>query len=389
MTHAKHGKIFAVYDMSSSSVAGAHVLTKQHDGISQAVLLASSRSNAPLQEDIDMQRFVDEACKHLQEVITVVRKADVHHPTYIQVTLASPWYTSQTRTISYQKDAPFTCTQNLVDSLIDDEIKHVLTNEDGSFGAFGKESVIVEKQLSGIRLNGYHTVAPFGKKATTLELFLTITIAPKPILERFKDTLKRAYGTRNIGFTTSPFTTYVVMRDIKPIEQECMIIDVGEEVTDIAFIKRGIMLYQHSFPVGTYGLYRALAGQGASTTRESMAMLESYRLGKLSKAAAKSTETAIAAFATHWQSWFHQVLDNGQYGFCMPEHCVVTADPRFESLFITTIKTDAFIQHNCSRTNLQVTFMNEEVLGAAVRTTDQTSPDMALATTALFVERLL
>ncbi len=387
MTSSKQGNVFAVYDMSSSSVAGGHVLATH--GTNNTVFLAAARKNAPLQEDMDMQRFVEDTCKQLHEVITTIRKQDLHQPSYIQVTLASPWYTSQTRTISYQKELPFTCTQSLVDSLIDAEIKHILANEEGSFGAFGKESIIVEKQLSGITLNGYATTAPFGKEATTLELYLTITIAPKPILDRFKDVIKREYGTRRIGFTTSPFTTFVVMRDRMDTNEDCVVIDVGEEVTDVAFIKGGIMRYQHSFPVGTYGLYRALADETTSTTAESMALLESYRLGKLSAHAKAKVAGAIQAFQTKWQTWFRQILDTGEYGFVMPSSCIVTADPRFESLLVTAVKNDAFIKHATARAPMTVMFMDQGTFDTHVLPAEGMPIDIPLATSALFVEQVL
>ncbi len=381
------GKVFAVYDMSSSSVAGAHVLaTHAKEPIA---VLAQARSDAALQEDMDMQRFVEETLKHLDGVIARVKKADMHHPSYIQVVLASPWYTSQTRTIVYKKDTPFVCTKKMVDMLIADDMVHMLKEEQGAFGSFGNESVVVEKQLSKIMLNGYHTDHPFGKKAKVLEIFLTVTIAPKPILDRFTDVLKRAYGVRTIAFTTSPFTTFIMMRDLNPATEDCVVIDVGEEVSDVAFVKKGVVLYQHSFPVGTFGLYRALSGKTSNTARESMTLLESYRLGKLTPAASKSIETAIASFRTHWQSWFHQVLDNGQYGFCIPEHCVIVADPRFEALFTELLSTDAFLKHNCSHATVTVTFVSEAFLSHKVRTVDHVPTDIPLATGALFAQRLL
>lgn len=378
------GNVFAVYDVSSSSVAGAHVLRTAQTPI----ILASVRSDAPLQEEMDMQRFVEEGVKHLTEVVAQVRAKDVHQPSHIQVVLASPWYSSQTRTILYKKDETFMCTQKLVDSLVDTEVARMLKEEEGAFGAFGSQSIVVEKQLSTIKLNGYHTNAPFGKHATTLELFLTITIAPKPVLERFTDVLRRAYGTRDISYTTSPFTTFVVMRDLDPAHDDALIIDVGEEITDVAFIKHGTMLYQHSFPVGTFGLYRAIAQNSTSTAVESMTVLEAYRLGKLSTAAAVSVETAIASFLKEWQKWFHEILESGQYGFCLPSQCVVTADARFQQLFTHILTSDEFLKHNCTAGGGKVVYMNEEMLGAHIRTPDQSALDIPIATAAVYLNRV-
>lgn len=378
------GNVFAVYDVSSSSVAGAHVLRSADT----PVILASFRSDAPLQEEKDMQRFVEEGVKHLTDIVARVRAADVHHPDHIQVVLASPWYSSQTRTIVYKKDAAFVCTQKLVDSLVEAEVSRILKEEEGAFGAFGEQSVVVEKQLSTIKLNGYQTNAPFGKQATTLELFLTITIAPKPVLDRFTDVLRRAYGTRDIAYTTSPFTTFVVMRDLDPSRDEALIIDVGEEISDVAFVKHGTMLYQQSFPVGTFGLYRALAGTSAHTLTESMTMLETYRLGKLSTSAAATVETAIAVFVKEWQKWFHQILEGGHYGFCLPAQCIITADPRFQQLFTQVLMSDDFLKHTCTAGGGRVVYMNEDVLSSQVRAADKSPLDISLATAAVYVQRL-
>lgn len=379
-------KLFAVFDISSSSVAGAHALTRE-DGT--VALLASARIDAPLQEDINIKRFVDDTVKHLESVTTRIHKADAHHPSSIKVVLASPWYSSQTRTVVYKKDTPFLCTQKLVGDLIESEIEHMLKNEEGSFGTLGKESIIVEKQISGITLNGYSTTSPYGKHAQILELYLTVTMAPKPILDRFTDTLRRAYGTRKIAFTTSPVTTFVVLRQLALAPEDCVVIDVGEEVTDVAFIKGDIVLYQHSFPVGTYGLYRAIAGNGKHTGLEAIATLESYRLGKLSQRASKGVETAINTYGTQWQTGFRSVLDGGAYGFCMPSRCLITADPRFESLLTAAIKSDPFIQHSCSYQAVETTFIDESLLEKKVTNSDASALDIPLATTALFVAHTL
>ncbi len=382
---ASNHNLLAVYDISSSSVAGAHVLAKNKER--SVVFLASARNDAPLQEDMDIKRFVEDTIKHLEKIISRVRKADVHHPTFIQIVLASPWYSSQTRTVNYSEEEPFTCTKKLVDSLIEKEIEYILKNEEGSFGVFGTESIIIEKQLSQIKLNGYETNTPYGKKAVTLELFLTITVAPKEIIERFSDTFKRAYGTRAIGYTTSPFATYIVMRDVESIDKECFIIDVGEEVTDVAFIKNSILLYQHSFPVGTYALYRTLADGGTHNVHETTALLESYKQGKLSEGVAESISKGIETYSKQWQDAFRQVVDSGQYGFSLPKTCLITSDPRFEIIFTNIIKTDTFIQS----TQMPVVpiFMKESSFKIPVTAMDNTEIDIPLATASIFAEHLI
>jgi hypothetical protein len=168
-----------------------------------------------------------------------------------------------------------------------------------------------------------------------------------------------------------------------------VIIDVGEEVTDVAFVKCGTMLYQHSFPVGTYELYRALAKQSKLTAAEAVTILESFRMDKLKSTATKSVQKAVISFTEAWQKGFQNVLDLGTYGFCMPHQIVVTADSRFESILTTIITTDPFIRHSCARDSVSMTFLNQTLLGPKIAATMYDSFDIPLATGALFVERLL
>lgn len=381
----EYGVPVAVFDVSSSSVAGAHVLVNPpNDHL--PTIIASARIDSPLQEDLDMQRFVSQTVKNLDAVIGQLHKADVHHPKHIELVLASPWYISQTRTIRYTQETPFVCTKKLFETIVDDEIHAVVTKELERFGTFGSDGMVVEKQVSLIKLNGYPTDHPFGKKATTIEIFLTITVVPKPIIDEFITTLRRGYGTRRVSITTSPYATFVVARDYFHTQHECVVIDVGEEVTDVAFVKDGLFLYQHSFPVGAYGLYRTLMDKGRHTAAEAKAVIEGYRLSKVSASARTKIEKAIAEFSGQWQRALQEILDDGHFGFCLPEVCYITADPRFEGLFPAIIGSDPFIQHTCSRAGVRPVFLNEEQLHSFITSLDQ-ELDVPLATAALFVGR--
>ncbi len=383
----------AVFDISSSSVGGAHALVNKaaHTDIpltEKGVLLAQSRVLAPLQEELNIERFVAEALKGLEAVATTIRKEDVHQPEYIQIVLASPWYTSQTRTITYSKTTPFLCTEKLVHTLVDKEIEYVLANETDRFGSLGTEYTIVEKQLSLVKLNGYVTHAPYGKHAQSIEVYLTVTIAPKKVLEQCTELLRRIYGTRKIGITTSAYATFVSMRSSAATIHESVIVDIGEEVTDVAFIKDELFLYQHSFPVGTYELCRILAAEGNHTTSEAFATLEAYRMQKLSVTAQATVARALATFTATWQKGLQAIIDEGHYGFTLPAVWFVVVDPHFAQLTKTILITDPYLAHRSS-TPILATTITAEVLDGSVRPANDTVLDIPLALGVLFIEQLM
>lgn len=383
----------AVFDISSSSVGGAHALIKKaaHSDISlseKVAVLAQSRALAPLQEELNIERFVAEALKGLETVATAIRKQDVHHPEYIQIVLASPWYTSQTRTILYTKSTPFLCTEKFVHNLVDKEIEYVLTHEKDRFGKLGHEYTIVEKQLSLVKLNGYITHEPYGKRAKSIEIYLTVTIAPKKVLEQCTDLLRRIYGIRQIGITTSAYTTFVSMRSEAAATHESVIVDIGEEVTDVAFVKDELFLYQHSFPFGTYELCRVLATEGKHTTSEAFAVLEAYRMQKLSAKAKAIVDKALAIYASNWQKGLQAVIDEGHYGFTLPSTWFVIVDPHFTQLTKTALMTDPYLAHRAS-SPITATIITPEIFGGSIKVAPDTVLDVPLALGLLFIERMM
>jgi len=379
----------AVFDISSSSVGGAHALIKKGPQTAPTTIsvLAQSRVEAALQEDLNIERFVAETLRSIESVATTIRKEDVHHPEYIQVVLASPWYVSQTRTITYNRETSFVCTEKLVNSLIDKEIAYIIANEKDRFGDLGSEQSIVEKQLSLIKLNGYVTHTPYGKHAKSLELYLTVTIAPKKVLEQFTDLLRRLYGTRKIGITTSAYTTFVATREENTAAQHCVIVDIGEEVTDVAFVKDELFLYQHSFPVGTYELFRAVAKAIDSTSAEAKSALEAYRLQKLSSKRAVLIEKAVHAFVSTWQKGIQSIIDQGHYGLTLPSMWYVVVDPRFEQSIHAALTTDPYLSHRADQ-SLSVSMVTP-LRFPLIKSAPETVLDTPLALALLFIDRLV
>lgn len=378
-----HQSAVALFDISSSSIGGAHgLVTKNHNKVS---ILASTRSFSEFKEELTIERFVEQSIQKLSQAITLLKKADVHQPSHIQVLLASPWFVSQTRTITYSKTTPFTCSEKLIHSLIDKEIAHIIENDMNRFGAMGKDGTIIEKQITAIKLNGYSTGKPFGKKAKTLEIALVVTVAPKQIIQRFTDELRKGYSTKKIHFTTSPYATFVVARDFLGAHEELLVLDIGEEVTDIAFIKDDTFLYQHSFPVGTYAFYRSLVHAGLANSSEAKAVLEIFRQGKLSAAATSNTQKALESFGEIWQKSFRESIANTQ-GLKPPTHSYVICDQRFNIFFADLIKNDDYMNHIGGATNTVILF-NEELLSPFVSNLDQNTFDETLIVGLLFLAR--
>lgn len=380
----------AVFDISSGSVAGAHALVhKSHNQHSMASLLASSRSFTKPKEDLDIKRFVDNTLEQMDAVIAKLHKADNHKPKEIHVLLSSPWFISQTRNIVYSKNSQFVCNQKLIDSLVEKEVAYMIAHDMERFGPMGKEGVIIEKQISQIKLNGYKTRNPFGKKTISLEISLVITISPKQIIDLFKDHLNKGYSGAKIAFSTSSYASFVSLRDFLTSPEELLILDIGEEVTDIAFVKNELFVYQSSFPVGFYELYRKLALNSNSTLEETRALIETFYLGKLSAEMTSNTEKVFEDFRDIWNKELESHIGNNAYSIKLPENIYISSISPFSSFFKKCIEQNEFIKHSSGSSNVIVTILNSSLFSKDISSLDPEEIDDAVCTGTLFASRLL
>lgn len=388
LSRKKSKDFFAVFDISSGSVAGAHIQNrfKLEDKL---LVAACVRSEMLVQEDIKPHVFLNNMISKLDEVINRVQKANSNIPEFTQVILSAPWYFLKMRTITHQKtDGSFVCTKKLVESLVAEHITGIVSELSSKKDLFDQDYIVVEKQLSNIKLNGYAVESPYGKKASSLEFSLIVTLTPKIVFDKITQSIRRAYATRKVGFTTTHFSTLVVLRNIKNME-ESVIIDVGEEITDVSFIKKNTLIFEHSFPLGTFGLYKILSEKKNFHINESIALLESFRLQKLTPTISESIEKIINTFSEDWQKNLRQLIEISEYGFCLPAQIVILGDPRFEILLTQAIESDPFIRYSCAHTKPQVSFVNEALISSDIKNIDETPLDVPVAMAALFVQEIL
>jgi hypothetical protein len=128
--------------------------------------------------------------------------------------------------------------------------------------------------------------------------------------------------------------------------------------------------------------------KGTHTALEARSLLETYRLGKASDTAKKKMEKAISAFSERWQRGFQEILNDGHYGFCLPDLSYIVSDPRFEGVFPVIISTDPFVQHACLKGVARPMFINETSVSPFIKTLDETI-DVPLALAALFTARMM
>ncbi|MBI5005160.1 MAG: hypothetical protein HZC03_00955, partial [Candidatus Lloydbacteria bacterium] len=161
VNHNKN-KFAALLDIGSTSVGGALVdISGQKDGMPPTIVW-SQRKEIPFQNTIDLEYFLQGILNALKIVATAMSAEAKEHPAALFCTLSSPWYLAQTRIAKSSFAKPEIITQKIIDALVDAET--AAFRRAYSPQAPSGAAALLEQKIIQVRLNGYATQKPYGKR---------------------------------------------------------------------------------------------------------------------------------------------------------------------------------------------------------------------------------
>lgn len=241
-------KTVALIDIGSSSIGGGYAtLTK--GGLPR--LHYSTRVPIELHDRemiaLDMLKALGVlGNKLINEGAPVLRKAvGAGKVDAVLASIGSPWQETRVRSEIIEKIKPFTFTKGL----LDEAVKKGTEVPDGRLPS----GELVVATL----LNGYETRNPFGKRAERAELVVLSSTIDRSMAEGMRDVLSHLYHTKDIEISAFAPVAYTVLRDLYPHEKDFLVLHVSGEATDLALVKRGILVDVASITSGVNGLERA------------------------------------------------------------------------------------------------------------------------------------
>ena len=174
------------------------------------------------------------------------------HIDRILVSVGAPWQKTAIRIEAISETKPFVFTPALLSEIT--KKNNVPTEGYIKSG----ESVIATL------LNGYETPKPFGKKVTRADMIILSSLLNEKVAKEIEKTLRKTYHTHALTLTAFASVTYAAFRDIYPHEKDFLVLEVSGEATDIAFVKRGLLVDVATIPHGVNDLMRGASKNGTS-----------------------------------------------------------------------------------------------------------------------------
>jgi hypothetical protein len=373
-----------VFDVGSSSVGGTLFLT-QKSGVPK--IIYSIREPITLEKKLSPERLLTLTLKSLGYVANKICLMGLGAPKKVFCVLSSPWYASQTRTISLNKNTPFIFNTKLADSLIEKEIKLFEAECAEKYLHTKNKIVPIELRNMQIMLNGYVVPKPLNQKAEELQMIIFVSMSEAQILEKIKDTIGKHFYSENIKFSSFAMASFTVARDLFLKQGDFLLIDICGEITDISMVKKEILRSSISFSLGTNFLLRGMASTLDCSLEEAKSYLSLYKDEHMQDSSLKKIEPVINKLKAEWLARFQESLVNLSNDISIPATIFLTIDQAMADFFSETIKSEQFNQYTLTESKFKVVFLGNQTLNNTVTFKENTIRDSFLIIETIYINR--
>lgn len=266
------------------------------------------------------------------------------HIEHVFIVLSTPWHALKSSQVVISKKFSFTLDQDLIEeSIKDEEMKFEQEALTGQFEQVKNKDIrMIEREMIAVKLNGYTTPHPYGKRASNAELSVYMSLTPQGFVTKLEDILHKHIHTKHISFHTFPLSFYGAVREMYPYEEEVLLVDISGESTDISCVRGGIIQKSITFPLGKNSAIRKVMEVFSVTEEIARSFINLSENDSAEPATKEKTLAAIEQNRDEWKKSFDSTCrelslgaDNSFFS------CFVTTDQEISGMYITWIKEQA------------------------------------------------
>ncbi len=305
----------------SGSVYGAIVEFEKNQ---PPYILFVHETKFPIKKSVTADSLTSHMLGSLHTVVSELGKKHKKKIRTVHVVFASPWFSSFAKPLSIKKDELFTVSEKTIGKMTTEYITKI-----AEYAALTK-SVIIEKTLSDIKINGYEIQEPYGKEANELDLSVYVSTAPEEINKKIESEIYSVIHPDSIRFHTFPFAAQSVTRTLFSPKDDFALVDIGSEITDVLIIRRGSIHSIASFPLGSNHIARNVATHFETEPELASSMLGLYSKDVAEEDVRQKISNLVDAFAEEWGMEFSRSVNGGGdelVGHFTPQRAYFASNP--------------------------------------------------------------
>lgn len=335
----KKNKVGVVIDFAGSSIGGLLFEIKEGE---KTRALVSFRKSFNFLFDINFTASLRCAKESLRFVLKELKKFHPDKVDFVSCVFSSPWFVSQTKTITVTMEEPFKVKNDFFNNLIEEEEKKFNKDEKINSQFIEHEAVMAE-------LNGYSVNNPVGKTASSVKSSIYVSAGVKKTMEMAKEEIENLLGPISFSFATFPLVAFKVLNDIMNGKEGFLIIDIGGEVTEIILARNGSLERTVSFSVGCNLLLRKISSKMNTFFEESSSVLRAYLRGHLVIDDLDKMTATINDSIKEWRDGFRNSLLEISAETLLPQNVFLIEDGLVCKPFYSCINNEEFSEFTVIR----------------------------------------
>jgi hypothetical protein len=196
--------------------------------------------------------------------------------------------------------------------------------------------------MINIKLNGYETSEPVGKKAHRIDIPFFISGVGESILDTIQQTVAKHFNFRKSIEHSFALLSYSTIRDVFAAEQSFLTIDINGELTDISIVKNGILLHTASFPLGINSIIRHISRTLKSTPVVAESLIQMYLDGKVEDERSAQIRTIFDDIQKEWTGLFHVALEDLGNDISLPQTLFLIVNNNLGEFFAEFLRKEKF-----------------------------------------------
>ncbi len=339
-------------------------------------LVYNTHVEIPFQENLEFSRLVlhlhtclTHACeKILRQGIPHITDKKLSHNIFDEIycIYGSPWYVSQTKTISIKKDKPFHVSREVIDALITEQTSNLIkdyTNQ-GSASEETDSVLIIERNIIDIRLNGYVVGEPWGKDASDIEMKIFVSVMSDTLKRSVEDVIMHFFSAHSITHQSMPMIVFSGIRDTLSKESDFLLVDVSAEVTDISHIYNNVVMDIVSFPHGTNSIIRTISQMSGRMPQESFSLLKKAYREVHHPEIESQYQKVMEAAEQLWLAAFEQALAKMFHGKILPHTVFLLVNENNQQFLAALIAKEQYAQGSRTLRKFSVTAISPSIVRA-------------------------
>lgn len=382
-------RVELICDIGSGSVGVS--LVEFADSLSPNILYSERVSISPLRM-ISSAGMHSSLSKEFQEALSRGLQHSVAKnikPQAVHCFYSSPWFMAQSHMLKLKQAESFIFTEEVLKKMIKDGEQHFLSAEEKYIAPLSLQDMrLVERRVTRVKLNGYETHQPFGKKVTSAEVSVFMSALSKETVGKVEEAIKRQWAGLSIQHHTWAMVSFAVIRSMHEGQSSFLILRVSSEVTDIYLVHEGCLLETMSFPIGKKTIVRGIEKDCGLDYGLASSALSLYIKDEIHEEYSEKLKTTIDSakqdWLTHIENAFGEILKD----IPIPPTLYVISDEDTLPFFETAVRKNILNGHKIQGFEFQVFPVKKDIFDSHILYSSSTYKDFILDSEALYLNFL-